>query len=940
MKIDLNSPVEVWRIDAPNTGFPSCELTLFNLSGQQVVSVEVTLTLLDPDGQEITRITHRAHGLTGAPMRTFSMTVPVEEPANVGGCEAIIEKVWYDNSSIWRRGKEPLTEYTPNNLHRSTALSELREVAGNMAAGYPEMQGNLWLCVCGRPNPVSVATCARCGRDKRDVFTHFSKEAVDAVIAAREKATDDQNRVAVEETSKLQAQREQEVTKRRRHRRVVAGAVALIVLILGGGYGIMFHLLPQMKYNDAQTALTNGEYTAAAEKFAEISSYKDAADMVEESNYRHAEALLDSDNVTAEDIAQARTLLDTLTDQTRTDDLRKSADYQEGLLLLNEGKLDDAEKLFTALGDYENSQMQLQEIAYRRLSAEMETAEDFDTIREGLTALNGYRDSAALIEKAWYLEAKSLLENGDPVSALTCLGEIPDYEGADELTKQAHYAYGKKLQEAGETATAAEQFFLAKGYEDADEQANVSYYAPAVKALEAGKYKEAARLLQNIRNYSDADDLWKQAIYQQALVEMKAFDFDAATALLNQLPADYNDVATLLKDCVYQPAQIAYSRGEYEAAIAGFTAVSDYSEAADMIRLCNYDWAAKKAQDGDYDGAIALYEALGDYKDSAQKISEVRTMKAQALASTGALDNLQSAAVIYAELGDEASLAATQYQQAALLLENQKYTEAREIFAALGTYEDAATQLKACDYAIALQKKEAGQLDEAAALLESISGYSDADEQLKIVRYAQGEKAVADSLPLAAAQFFTQAGDYSDAADRAAAQYAAYYGPIADSVRAQYNQQEYTAVADLLMNLNMGNLPADYADLRDIFRESCYQAGESYYAAGQVYQAYPYYQEISDERRVKERLKEACYLVLGTWQDTEGNAYTFNLDGTCTLAGESLYFAVDGLTIRTGTSADALTATHQLTGISATSAWLFDQRNGANVRIRLTRVEK
>ena len=42
MKIDLNSPVEVWRIDAPNTGFPSCELTLFNLSGQQVVSVEVT----------------------------------------------------------------------------------------------------------------------------------------------------------------------------------------------------------------------------------------------------------------------------------------------------------------------------------------------------------------------------------------------------------------------------------------------------------------------------------------------------------------------------------------------------------------------------------------------------------------------------------------------------------------------------------------------------------------------------------------------------------------------------------------------------------------------------------------------------------------------------------------------------------------------------------
>ena len=39
MKIDLNSPVEVWRIDAPNTGFPSCELTLFNLSGHGLIDM-------------------------------------------------------------------------------------------------------------------------------------------------------------------------------------------------------------------------------------------------------------------------------------------------------------------------------------------------------------------------------------------------------------------------------------------------------------------------------------------------------------------------------------------------------------------------------------------------------------------------------------------------------------------------------------------------------------------------------------------------------------------------------------------------------------------------------------------------------------------------------------------------------------------------------------
>ena len=50
MKINLNSPVEVWKINAPEAGCPSCELTLFNLSGNQVVSVEATLIFSDADG--------------------------------------------------------------------------------------------------------------------------------------------------------------------------------------------------------------------------------------------------------------------------------------------------------------------------------------------------------------------------------------------------------------------------------------------------------------------------------------------------------------------------------------------------------------------------------------------------------------------------------------------------------------------------------------------------------------------------------------------------------------------------------------------------------------------------------------------------------------------------------------------------------------------------
>ena len=42
MKIDLTCPVEAWRVELPTEEKRSCEVTLFNLSSMQVVSVEVT----------------------------------------------------------------------------------------------------------------------------------------------------------------------------------------------------------------------------------------------------------------------------------------------------------------------------------------------------------------------------------------------------------------------------------------------------------------------------------------------------------------------------------------------------------------------------------------------------------------------------------------------------------------------------------------------------------------------------------------------------------------------------------------------------------------------------------------------------------------------------------------------------------------------------------
>lgn len=156
----------MWRAELPREDYPACELIMYNLSDKLVISCEVTLLLQGQDGEELERLIYRAHALEGRPRSVFPMVVPVEESLHPTGLEVIIEKVWYDDNDVWRRGKGSLCEYTSNALPNGRNLELLRFVAGSNAVGYPENQDGVWVCVCGRPNPPYLHTCVRCQRSR------------------------------------------------------------------------------------------------------------------------------------------------------------------------------------------------------------------------------------------------------------------------------------------------------------------------------------------------------------------------------------------------------------------------------------------------------------------------------------------------------------------------------------------------------------------------------------------------------------------------------------------------------------------------------------------------------------------------------------------------------------------------------------------------------
>ena len=132
------------------------------------------------------------------------------------------------------------------------------------------------------------------------------------------------------------------------------------------------------------------------------------------------------------------------------------------------------------------------------------------------------------------------------------------------------------------------------------------------------------------------------------------------------------------------------------------------------------------------------------------------------------------------------------------------------------------------------------------------------------------------------------------------------------------------------------------ASFQAMYEEACYNYAEELYAAGKVYEALPYYRRIPDYRDVTtKKLQRRAYLILGSWASADGQfTAEFRDDGTCTLFGDELYFAVDGYGLKTGQTPDALTLTHKLTTLTDTALSIRILADGRNEVHQLARASQ
>lgn len=903
MKIDLTCPVELWQYAMPTENASECTFVLNNLSTKVVTSVMLTLAAYDKENNLLFRQSERTQGLKAGVGERFTILFLPSQWENVESTDLTIEKVWFDDATVWRKGNAPLVHYSSNQLASSRALDELRFVAGRDAVGYPEMQEQVWVCVCGRANHPDALRCCRCDRGRDYVFASLSRENIRQIIAVHEKKLSDVAREARVENSRLmEADHMMRQRKKRKIHRVVALCVTA-VLLAAAAVAMWLWGIPALKYQNARHQMESGNYETAAEAFASMGDYGDAADMTTECSYRSANALYEAGD--SESLLSAIEGFEAIPEYKDSGAMAKKARYQLGENYLAEGLYEKAMEQFQTLGEYEDSATRVSECVYKQA----QVLADSGNVKTALVLYQmvpDYLDSGERAKECYYRLGKTEVDNGNDAEAASLFLSAGDYLDAADQRKAAIYRQAETSENSDDLLNAGELFLSLGIYEDAQSRGNDCIYRYATRMLEAEDYVAAASAFEMIPTYLDSTEQIGFCNYQQGVTQMDA-GFCAAAVPFFEKCGEYSDSADRLKECYFRMGVEAAGLENYADAELYFEKAGDYEGAADKLTDARYRNGISLMQSGNYALAAEKFKLLGEYEDSADMW--VRSVYQQGIAAYESADYAQAVVCFGQILTYEDSQ--EYYSKAALEVaggfeDGDDAESALLLLPGLDPESEAAKKLTELVLNEGLRREKEGDYAGAAKLYEALPENEEAAKRLPPCRYQQAAQLREEGKNREAADAFAALGDYEDAPALAAECYGAIYGEKPENARKAMKEKNYAAVILALKDVDMDNLPETFADLAEIYPEALYEYANELYQQDRPYEAIPFYLAAEGYGDTEEKLSRRAYLILGSWESSGGLKAEFRLDGSCNINGREAFFRVSNFSLLIGDSPEKL----------------------------------
>lgn len=222
-----------------------------------------------------------------------------------------------------------------------------------------------------------------------------------------------------------------------------------------------------------------------------------------------------------------------------------SGDYKKATQLMQEGKYEEAEKIFTELADYE--------------------------------------DSANLVKQCQLKQAEKLISEGNPDDAKVILDNLGEYEGKAQVLKDYQYALGVKNMESADYESALDIFEALIDYKDCCDKALDCYYNLGQRYFLNKQYQDALEYYTYADDYKDAADMALESKYQYAKLLLNDNNYSESIMLFNEL-GDYKDSVSLFKEGCYQGAILLYNAENYSNAKDFFNfAGEDYKDSKEYL---------------------------------------------------------------------------------------------------------------------------------------------------------------------------------------------------------------------------------------------------------------------------------------------------------------------------------------------------------------------
>ena len=938
MKIDLTCPVELWEISTPTEEEPGCAIVLNNLSEKMVNSVQLTLVCYDAEEEIILRQTERMQGLQAEPGERFSVLLLPTKWEGVARAELVVEKVWFDTGVIWRRGNGSLTIYRANGLAPGRKLDELRFVAGQDAVGYPEEQGDLWVCVCGRPNAKTIPRCCRCGRGVETVFASYHPGNVAQIIDVHEKKLDTIAKKAREDAAKLAEEREKVSHRQKNRRRNAWRITATTALVIGVAAAWILWGLPAYQYYQAARAMESGRYQDARAGFTALKEYQDAPAQAVHCDYLEAKGWLEEGS--RDHLENAVEVFARLGDDYEDSrELGKEGKYQLAELSLEEKQYEQALLQFIAMGSYKDSPEKVLAIQY--LQAEtLRDGMDYKAAEEAFLALKEYRDAPEQALECRYqvgLMAEAAKDYPEAIEDWLYLGE---YQDAGVRLLHNRYALAEQKMNQGELEAAGTLYLETGDYEDAPMKANDSLYQFAQEQFHDGKYEKSREVFTRIIPYLDSENMSWEAAFKQGEKEQEEGNLLEAIDLFETIP-EHAGAGEKLADCRYTLATKHLEEGRLTEAEGLLEALGTHRDSLRLLRQTRLEMGKQAAADGLYERAAELFSALGNYSDSPARLKDSQYQLARNALFDKQYEQAIAGLSVLGKYENAAELLVTARQEYAA----EKRT-AGDVFGALEILGDsrelqaARQELVTTVLAEAQKQKDTGDAAGAEEILSRVGDEPVAQNLQRSWQYQSAMALMQEGKYLEAGSLFDALGAYQDAATQRDECYGRVYGEAAEKAREAFDKKDYAGVIEAVEGVEAlypGELPRGYQDLTGLYRQSCYAWAEALYQQGKAYEALPYYQKISDYRDVPQKLNRRSYQVIGKWENPEGQKAEFRPDGTCTILGEVFYFMVQGYDLLTGKEEGAWQGTHRLTNVSRSGLTLRDVRDGQNSLYKFNR---